>query len=91
MFLINYREYAPFVQRGAVEPIGPLAGAGGGARRDYYEEPLRAFTYQGALQCFPQNISSLVVYWNRALFGEAGVAPPAAGWTWDQFARRRGG
>lgn len=86
VFLINYREYAPFVQRGAVEPIGPLVEQAGVRTGDYFEEPLRAFTYQGALQCFPQNISSLVVYWNRALFARAGVAPPAAGWTWEQFA-----
>lgn len=85
VFLINYREYAPYVQRGAVEPIGQLVEREGVRTDDYYEEPLRAFTYQGALQCFPQNISSLVVYWNRTLFEQAGVAPPAAGWTWEQF------
>ena len=87
VFLVNYREYAPFVQRGAVEPIGPLLEREGLHTADYYDEPLSAFTYQGALQCFPQNISSLVVYWNRALFAKAGVPAPAAGWTWEQFAQ----
>ena len=85
VFLINYREYAPFVQRGAVDPVGPMLEAEGVDPADYYEEPLDAFTYDGELQCMPQNISSLVVYWNRALFAQAGVAPPAAGWTWQQF------
>jgi multiple sugar transport system substrate-binding protein len=86
VFLINYREYAQFVQRGAVEPIGPLLAENGVSRGDYYEEPLQAFTYEGALQCMPQNISSLVVYWNTALFAAAGVEAPKAGWTWEQFA-----
>lgn len=85
VFLINYREYAPFVQRGAVQPIGPLLVQEGVDPADYYEQPLRAFTYDGALQCMPQNISSLVVYWNRRLFAEAGVAAPKAGWTWAEF------
>ncbi|GAB1513434.1 ABC transporter substrate-binding protein [Actinophytocola sp. KF-1] len=85
VFLINYRQYAPFVQRGAVEPIGPLLMATGTNPAHYYEEPLRAFTYDGVLQCMPQNISSLVVYWNRALFTEAGVPAPKAGWSWDEF------
>lgn len=85
VFLINYREYAPFVQRGAVAPAGPLLEGEGIDPADYYEEPLRAFTYDGALQCMPQNISSLVVYWNRGLFAQAGVAAPAAGWTWADF------
>lgn len=86
VFLINYRDYSPFVQRGAVEPAGPLLEAQGVDLADYYEPPLRAFTYDGVLQCMPQNISSLVVYWNRALFAEADVAPPKAGWSWDEFA-----
>lgn len=86
VFLINYRQYAPFVQRGAVRPIGPLLADAGVDTADYYEEPLRAFTYDGALQCMPQNISSLVVYWNRALFTKAGVPAPAVDWSWDEFA-----
>jgi multiple sugar transport system substrate-binding protein len=85
VFLINYREYAPFVQRGAVHAIGPLMAREGVDPADYYPEPLRAFTYDDALQCMPQNISSLVVYWNRGLFARAGVPAPAAGWTWDEF------
>lgn len=85
VFLINYREYAPFVQRGAVHPIGPLLEQQGVNRADYFEQPLRAFSYKGELQCMPQNISSLVVYWNRGLFGKAGVAAPKADWTWEQF------
>ena len=85
VFLINYRQYAPFVQRGAVRPIGPLLADAGVDTADYYDEPLRAFTYDGALQCMPQNISSLVVYWNRALFTKAGVPAPKADWSWDDF------
>ncbi|MFC4852283.1 ABC transporter substrate-binding protein [Actinophytocola glycyrrhizae] len=86
VFLINYRQYAPFVQRGAVRPIGPLIEEAGVDIADYYEEPLRAFTYDGALQCMPQNISSLVVYWNRGLFARAGVPAPKADWSWEEFA-----
>ena len=33
----------------------------------------------------PQNVSSLVVYYNRAVFAAAGVPEPADGWTWDDF------
>jgi multiple sugar transport system substrate-binding protein len=85
VFLINYREYAPFVVRGAVEPVAPLLRQTGVDLGSYYEEPLRAFTYRGALQCMPQNISSLVVYWNRDLFATAGVPAPTADWSWADF------
>ncbi len=85
VFLVNYREYSQFVTRGAVAAIeAPLA------ERDvdlsaYYDQPVDAFTYDGELQCMPQNVSSLVVYYNRAVFAAAGVPEPADGWTWDDF------
>jgi multiple sugar transport system substrate-binding protein len=86
VFLINYREYAQFVARGALAAAGPLLTRQGVRMADYYPQPIAAFTYRGALQCMPQNISSLVVYYNRALFDRAGVEHPAAGWSWAEFA-----
>jgi multiple sugar transport system substrate-binding protein len=35
--------------------------------------------------CLPQNISSLVVYYNKDLFGDAGLSAPPEGWTWDDM------
>jgi multiple sugar transport system substrate-binding protein len=67
-------------------PAGPLLNRQGVRLADYYPQPVEAFTYSGALQCMPQNISSLVVYYNRTLFDRAGVEYPRAGWTWAQFA-----
>ena len=75
VFLINYREYAQFVTRGAVAEVDSLADG----RIDfdlYYEQPLDAFTFDGAIQCMPQNISSLVVYNNTDLFKQAGISRP---------------
>jgi multiple sugar transport system substrate-binding protein len=83
VFLVNFREYSQFVVRDAIEPIeGHLDGV---ALSEYYPQPLEAFTYDGELQCMPQNISSLVVYYNKTLFREAGLARPKEGWTWDDF------
>ena len=46
---------------------------------------MSAFQWGGKQQCLPQNISSLVVYYNRDLFRKAGLSDPAANWTWPQF------
>jgi multiple sugar transport system substrate-binding protein len=35
--------------------------------------------------CIPQNLSSLVVYYNKALFDMANVPYPANDWTWADF------
>jgi len=85
VFLINFREYAQFVTRGAIEPAGPLVEGQGTDLTDYYEQPLEAFTFDGELQCMPQNISSLVVYYNKTLFREAGLEPPAPDWTFEEM------
>ena len=85
LFLINYREYAQFANQGAIEPLGDLIENGDFSLDDYYEAPREAFTYEGELQCMPQNISSLVVYYNTKLFGQAGIDDPSGGWTFDEF------
>ena len=40
--------------------------------RGFYPQPVDAFTVDGALRCVPQNVSSLVVYYNADRFQEAG-------------------
>jgi multiple sugar transport system substrate-binding protein len=35
--------------------------------------------------CIPQNLSSLVVYYNRDMFERSGVPRPTDDWTWDDF------
>ncbi|HQY91603.1 sugar ABC transporter substrate-binding protein [Caldilinea sp.] len=86
IFLINYRRYGPYLAAGAIEPVEPyLAHSAQLAREDFYPQALDAFTWQGALQCLPQNMSSPVIYYNRDLFAAAGLDDPAADWTWADF------
>ncbi len=90
VFLVNFREYSQFVVRDAIEPIEPLLDQEGVSLDSYYPHPLDAFTYDDELQCMPQNISSLVVYYNLDLFDRAGLKPPAAGWGWEEFRQTAG-
>lgn len=86
LFLINYRRFGQFAGRGVLEPLGArLARSTVFKESDLYPEAVDAFRFEGTLLCLPQNISAPVVYWNRELFREAGLAPPAAGWTWDDM------
>lgn len=86
VFLINYRRYGQWAAAGALDPLGPrLRQSTVAQEEDYYPPPLDAFRFNSELMCVPQNISSLVVYYNRALFDAAGVPYPTPGWTWDQF------
>lgn len=84
--LMNYRRYAPFAERGAIEPLGPyLERSELIALDDFYPETTAPFFWNGTLSCIPQNLSSLVVYYNRDLFQQAGLVEPADDWTWEEF------
>ena len=84
--LLNYRRYAAFAAEGLLEPIGPyLAESETLSVADYYPLPMEAFTWKGELTCLPQNVSSLVVYFNVDLFAAAGLLAPADVWSWEQF------
>jgi multiple sugar transport system substrate-binding protein len=84
--LINYRRYAPLAARGALEPLAPyLRSSDIIAESDFFPEAMAPFRWRGELMCIPQNISSLVVYYNKDLFDAGGQPYPADDWNWDDF------
>ena len=84
--LINYRRFAPFAAMGALEPLaGYLRESDVIGESDFYDIATESFKWRGQLMCIPQNISSLVVYYNRALFDEAGLPYPQDDWTREEF------
>lgn len=86
VMLINYRRFGTFADQGGLEPLTDyLAGSQLIAASDFYPAALDAFQWQQDLWCIPQNVSSLVVYYNRDLFDAAGVPYPAGDWTWVDF------
>nr|MBP6473423.1 extracellular solute-binding protein [Chloroflexota bacterium] len=84
--LMNYRRFASFAANDMLEPLGPyLDQSEIIGLTDFYPAATEAFMWQGALMCLPQNISSLVVYYNADLFAAAGLPEPADKWTWEEF------
>ena len=84
--LINYRRIGPYAAKSALEPLGPyLEKSRIISQEDFYPQAIESFTWQGQVLCIPQNLSSLVVYYNKKLFDQAGIAPPANDWTWEDF------
>ncbi|MCU0485512.1 MAG: sugar ABC transporter substrate-binding protein [Anaerolineales bacterium] len=86
VLLFNYRRYAQFADVGALEPLTDyLEDSKLLKAEDFYPQALDPFRHDGQVYCIPQNLSSLVVYYNQDLFTQAGVAFPKTGWTWDDF------
>ncbi|GJM40805.1 MAG: hypothetical protein DHS20C20_10870 [Ardenticatenaceae bacterium] len=86
--LMNYRRYGAFVANGLLEPVEPYLAASDLIQpKDFYPVTIDAFTWGGAITCIPQNISSLVVYYNQDSFDAANLSYPADEWTWDDFVK----
>ncbi|WP_406079561.1 ABC transporter substrate-binding protein [Micromonospora sp. NBC_00858] len=87
VFLLNYRRYGQFAAQQAIEPAQAYLDRSAALNEsDFSPRALDAFRFDGkTLTCLPQNMSSLVVYYNADLFAAAGVPLPKAGWTWDDF------
>jgi len=86
VLFINYRRYAAFANTGVLEPLGPYLEKSKLIKQaDFYPEAMKPYYWNNELMCIPQNISSLVVYYNKDLFDQAGVTYPAQAWTWDDF------
>lgn len=86
LFLLNYRRYAAFAAKKTLEGLAPYLAASTVLKAaDFYAEVIEAFTWQEQLFGIPQNLSSLVAYYNKTIFDAAGVAYPQDDWTWDDF------
>lgn len=93
VFLADHDAVPALVHDGTVQPVNELLGQRGLQFGDSYQRSgLEAFSADSALQCMPQDVSPLVVYYNKDLLHfRKLVAPgepmltPTDGWTWDQF------
>lgn len=89
VMLLNYRRFALFASQGGLEPLGPyLEESDMIEAADFFAPTIESFIWDGRLWCIPQNVSSLVVYYNRDLFDATGVPYPTDDWTWDDFLER---
>ncbi len=89
VFLMNYRFIGQFAVRDSLVPLDDMVAASDEMdETDFFTASLDAFRFDGDLLCLPQNLSSLVVYYNKDLFAEAGVPEPEQGWQWMDFVEK---
>jgi multiple sugar transport system substrate-binding protein len=54
-------------------------------QEDIAPELLASFSFGDDITALPYGWNNMVIYYNRAVFDEAGVPYPSADWTWDDF------
>lgn len=52
---------------------------------DIYPSILDMYSFNGGTYGLPREYPRMVVYYNKALFDDAGIDYPQNGWTWEQF------
>lgn len=92
VFWIPGTDIARFAKAGLILNLADLAAADPNFNvDDFYAGPMSFLTTpieEGteALWGLPRDVSAFAIYYNKALFDEAGVDYPTADWTWDDFA-----
>lgn len=77
---------AVFINNGVLRDLTPhISGPDGIDLGDFYPNAVDVARRGSAVYAVPVDFTPLVVYYNKRLFDEAGVAYPRADWTWDEF------
>ena len=86
VMLINYRRFSAIASQDGLEPLTSYVNSSELiSSDDFYPISLESFQWQDEQWCLPQNVSSLVVYYNRELFDLAGIPYPDDQWNWIDF------
>ena len=79
-------EYFPmFAAKNAFLDLAPYIEADGVDLNDFFEQGIIEFSYQGRMHGMPRDWGANVIFYNKHLFDQAGVAHPHEDWTWDEF------
>ncbi|MFK7696584.1 ABC transporter substrate-binding protein [Paenibacillus sp. HJGM_3] len=68
--------------------LSPFLQDGGLDLSDYYPSVLQAATVDGRVAAIPVMAEVPGVFYNKALFDQAGIAYPKPGWTWEEFVKK---
>lgn len=84
VFELNYENFVSYAARGALLDLDPLAQGDDSFSADiFYPRAYDAFKYEGQQYALPATFSTVVLFYNKDLFDEAGVDYPTSDWTWD--------
>ncbi len=82
MFMFPVPRYAA---DGVLENLDPYIQQSNYNTEDYWPALLDSVKYEDHIYGLPRDMSAEVLYYNKALFDQAGVAYPTDSWTWNDL------
>ncbi len=82
-FELNFENFVAFATKGALADLGPLAAADPGFDAGaYYQPAYEAFSLDGTQYGLPESYSTVLLFYNKDLFDQAGLDYPTDDWKW---------
>jgi multiple sugar transport system substrate-binding protein len=82
-FELNYENFYTYARNGALLALDDIAAKDSGfSASRVYPEALKAFQHNGKQYAVPATFSDVVLFYNKKLFDDAGIAYPTSSWTW---------
>ena len=78
VFELNYENFPAFAANGVLLDMTEFVSE----EAPYYPQALVAFQYEDKQFALPETFSTVVLFYNKDLFDQAGVAYPTPEWTW---------
>ncbi len=87
---IGFETYAEFASAGYLADIGAYINRSRLDLSIFFDPLVQAIKYKGVYYGLPSNVNPDIVFWNRQLFAERGVAPPPvrygqSDWNWQSI------
>ncbi|RKX79228.1 MAG: sugar ABC transporter substrate-binding protein [Spirochaetes bacterium] len=85
VFELNYENFVNYASKGVLLDMSSLADSDSTFTSDiFYPRAYNAFNYKGMQLGLPESFSTVVLFYNKDLFDQAGVGYPKEDWTWEE-------
>ncbi|MBK8032240.1 MAG: extracellular solute-binding protein [Chloroflexi bacterium] len=86
VFELNYENFVTYAANDTLLDLSSYLDA----EAPFYPRALEAFQYEGVQMALPETFSTVLLFFNKDLFDQAGVAYPTNEWTWEDARSRDG-
>ncbi|KQV07530.1 ABC transporter substrate-binding protein [Leifsonia sp. Root112D2] len=85
LFWLNGPNFQLYAGNGKVEPLTSVVKGGYIKLSDYPKALVEMYSLNGTQYGVPKDFDTIGLWYNKAIFAEAGVEVPSDSWTWSDF------